>query len=175
MPFVPFTILFCHIIESSSASDLKTLGDFLQTQEDTSVLTGHASIMNQLRLFHVLHSVAVKYVSVKENSTSRYGQYLNASASSKEGQGSNWTVPPSQGTPASGLLSDAPGMVGAAGLPGGIPGSQAYLGSYADSAAHLTGEDQFMASLGEQMDSSGGILANWFTSNQQLMMMLENT
>ena len=50
-PFVPYTILFCHIIESSSEADLHALRSFLKTLERTPYATRHASSKNQLRLF----------------------------------------------------------------------------------------------------------------------------
>ncbi|KAM0283372.1 hypothetical protein ACHAQH_002495 [Verticillium albo-atrum] len=146
-PFVPFTILFCHAIEASSRADLDVLRRFLNTLEGTPYSSRHVSTQNQLRLFQALYSVAVQYISVKESSS------LQESAWDAVGGGS--------GTASAGQMSPA------------FPG-QAMAFTPGEAAAQPV-EDQFMASLGVQVDSLGGPLASWFASNQQLMRMLENS
>lgn len=159
MPFIPYTILFCHVIESSSTADLAALGSFLETIEGPHFSMRHASAKNQLRFFQVLHGVAVKYVALKESSLGVTGQGLGGPSS---GTGDHQARGPIDGYP-----SGQPAH-------GEVSASQDLLGSNFDPLGSLPGEDQFMTNLGLQVDSSGGMLASWFSSNQQLMRMLEN-
>ncbi|KAH6668653.1 hypothetical protein F5X68DRAFT_176437 [Plectosphaerella plurivora] len=134
-PFVPFTILFCHVIESSSETDLHALKMFLDRGEGTSYTSRHASTRNQRRLFQALYSVAVRYSVMEESATETFG-------------------------------ADAMDFSSTAG------GFRAPNAPDRSSLAH-TGEST--AGVGLQADLSGGVLANWFASNQQLMRMMENT
>ncbi|EGY14523.1 fungal specific transcription factor domain-containing protein [Verticillium dahliae VdLs.17] len=138
-PFVPFTILFCHAIETASRADLQVLRSFLDTLEGTAYSSRHLSTQNQLRLFQALYSVAVRYISVQESSS------LLAGAWSTGGDGE---APAGQ--------------------------ASAHFSSQSMASAQAA-EDQFMANLGLQVDSSGNPLASWFARNQQLMRILENS
>ncbi|CRK29983.1 hypothetical protein BN1708_005116, partial [Verticillium longisporum] len=154
-PFVPFTILFCHAIETSSRADLQVLRSFLDTLEGTAYSSRHLSTQNQLRLFQALYSVAVRYISVKESSSLQEDAWSTGGDGSGTGTGTGGGVAPAgQASPqfSSQSMAFAPGE-----------------------AAAQTAEDQFMANLGLQVDSSGNPLASWFASNQQLMRILENS
>ncbi|EEY20523.1 fungal specific transcription factor domain-containing protein [Verticillium alfalfae VaMs.102] len=154
-PFVPFTILFCHAIETSSRADLQVLRSFLDTLERTAYSSRHLSTQNQLRLFQALYSVAVRYISVQESSS------LQADAWSTGGDGSG------SGTVTSGGVAPA-GQTSA-------PFSSQSMAFTPGEVAAQTAKDQFMANLGMQVDSSGNPLASWFASNQHLMRILENS
>lgn len=136
---MPFTILFCHAIETASRADLQVLRSFLDTLEGTAYSSRHLSTQNQLRLFQALYSVAVRYISVQESSS------LLAGAWSTGGDGE---APAGQ--------------------------ASAHFSSQSMASAQAA-EDQFMANLGLQVDSSGNPLASWFARNQQLMRILENS
>ncbi|KAK8067525.1 hypothetical protein PG996_006637 [Apiospora saccharicola] len=80
-PFIPFIVIFCHVIETTDQTDLDRLHSFVASLEPVSQLSEPAARMQ--RLFQVLYNVALKYVDVK---TSREQQsvgreldtYLNA-------------------------------------------------------------------------------------------------
>ncbi|KAI9146718.1 ATPase [Paramyrothecium foliicola] len=62
-PFIPFIVLFCHIIETGNGEDLGRLGDFVRSIQ--SVCDDSNTIANHYRLFQVFHSVAVRYTEIK--------------------------------------------------------------------------------------------------------------
>ncbi|KAM0323287.1 hypothetical protein ACHAQA_008878 [Verticillium albo-atrum] len=156
-PFVPFTIVFCHAIESSSKADLHVMRRFLDALEGTTYSSRHASTQNQLRLFQALYSVAVQYISVKESTSLQERSWPQiAGPSTQAASGSPYSSQAMEFTPASGDSAQVTGFAEA-------------------QAAPQPAEDQFLANLGMQADSSGGPLASWFASNQHLMRMLENT
>ena len=67
-PFVPFIVLFCHVIETKNSEDLELLRRFissLQTQSNVS-----EGIERHRRLFQVLYNVAAHYVKECRDSTS---------------------------------------------------------------------------------------------------------
>lgn len=60
VPFVPFIILFCHVIESHDMSDVASLHDFLASIEPAPKVSEAAAEM--YRLLQVLYSVALRYI-----------------------------------------------------------------------------------------------------------------
>ncbi|KAI8682603.1 Zn(2)-C6 fungal-type domain-containing protein [Fusarium sp. Ph1] len=156
-PFIPFTILFCHIIESSNASDLGALKRFIDASEGTTYTARHPSTRNQLRLFQALYSVAVRFINLKQDSLSGEGALPSTDSHSVAGTSSILTT----GT----FVSDAMDYSSAA------PEIQGAV----TEATLQPGEDQLFSNLGAQVDLSGGLLANWFISNQEIMKMLENS
>ncbi|KAI8716224.1 Fungal-trans domain-containing protein [Fusarium sp. LHS14.1] len=78
LPFVPFIVLFCHIIETGDKDNLARLDNFVKSIESASQYS--KPLMNHHRLFHVFHSVAQRYTKLKASlSTSQQGQLdLNA-------------------------------------------------------------------------------------------------
>ncbi|KKK12214.1 hypothetical protein ARAM_002411 [Aspergillus rambellii] len=73
-PFVPFIVLFCHIIEVSSWADLDRLDEFVTSLEPNCSLS--AAIMNLHRLCHVLSNVARLYVEAKAQAQTQENQAL---------------------------------------------------------------------------------------------------
>ncbi|XHF99239.1 hypothetical protein AWENTII_002745 [Aspergillus wentii] len=63
-PFVPFIVLFCHIIETSSQTDLIRLTDFVASLQPISSLS--EAIAKLYHLCHVLTTVARLYVEAKD-------------------------------------------------------------------------------------------------------------
>lgn len=62
-PFAPFFVLFCHIIETLSSSDLKILQEFvasIETLQDAS-----ETVEKLCRVFQVYRDVAMVYVEAK--------------------------------------------------------------------------------------------------------------
>lgn len=180
-PFIPFIVIFCHVIETTDQTDLDRLHSFVASLEPVSQLSEPAARMQ--RLFQVLYNVALKYVEVK---TSREQQsvgreldtYLNAL-----GYGP---------APSYGLGISA----GAANGNGG--GGGGYRGDMSDAAAQQQAAHQrarsvssarmgtpgipmsaapwvgYQAMEGVNMPQQGMMLGGWFNSSQQMMGLLED-
>ncbi|KAL6354842.1 hypothetical protein LRP88_12199 [Fusarium phalaenopsidis] len=58
-PFVPFIVLFCHIIEARDQTDLDRLGTFVASIQPATDISDAAAKLH--RLFQVLHSAALRY------------------------------------------------------------------------------------------------------------------
>jgi hypothetical protein len=63
IPFIPFISLFCHIIETSDADDLRRLAEFVDTLKP--VLAVSEAITKLHRVCQVLYNVARLYVEAK--------------------------------------------------------------------------------------------------------------
>lgn len=64
-PFVPFIVLFCHIIETRNEEDLDRLGGLIGNLQSTAADSFSTSVMKELRLFKVLYDVACSYINLK--------------------------------------------------------------------------------------------------------------
>ncbi|KAL4903369.1 hypothetical protein BDW74DRAFT_186052 [Aspergillus multicolor] len=73
-PFVPFIVLFCHIIEVSSWGDLEKLEEFVASLKPYCPLS--TAIFNLHRLCHVLSNVARLYVEAKAQAQTKENQNL---------------------------------------------------------------------------------------------------
>ncbi|KAI0894360.1 fungal-specific transcription factor domain-containing protein [Annulohypoxylon nitens] len=62
-PFIPFIVIFCLVIETSSAEDLQRLGDFVQSLAAACDLSHSISKLHQL--CQVLYNVAQLYIEAK--------------------------------------------------------------------------------------------------------------
>ncbi|KAK6860911.1 hypothetical protein PG995_004547 [Apiospora arundinis] len=62
-PFIPFIIVFCHVIETTDQMDLGRLHRFVASIESASQLSEPTTYMQ--RLFQALYNVAFRYVEVK--------------------------------------------------------------------------------------------------------------
>lgn len=65
-PFVPFIVIFCHIIETSDVTDLHRLRNFIDSLQPTCAVS--EGIEKLHRLFSVLYNVAMLYVEAKSKS-----------------------------------------------------------------------------------------------------------
>ncbi|RKU42005.1 hypothetical protein DL546_003986 [Coniochaeta pulveracea] len=63
-PFVPFVVLFCHVIATSNQDDLKRLGNFVAGLEPTR--SASRAIDKLYRLCRIMYDVATMYVEAKE-------------------------------------------------------------------------------------------------------------
>ncbi|GMG29669.1 unnamed protein product [Aspergillus oryzae] len=73
-PFVPFIVLFCHVIESSSYSDLIRLEDFVNSLQPNCSLSEAVAKMH--RLCQVLSNVARLYVEAKAQAQTQENEDL---------------------------------------------------------------------------------------------------
>ncbi|KAI0172907.1 fungal-specific transcription factor domain-containing protein [Hypoxylon sp. FL1284] len=62
-PFIPFIVIFCLVIETSSTEDLRQLAGFVQTLEATSLHS--SSIYKLYQLCQVLYNIAELYIEAK--------------------------------------------------------------------------------------------------------------
>jgi hypothetical protein len=62
-PFIPFIVIFCHVIETSSAGDLQKLEVFVQSLQ--SACETSQAVDKLHRLSNVLYNVAVLYIEAK--------------------------------------------------------------------------------------------------------------
>ncbi|RTE75149.1 hypothetical protein BHE90_010393 [Fusarium euwallaceae] len=61
-PFIPFIVLFCHIIEARDQADLDRLGNFVASIQPAADISEAAAKLH--RLFQLLHSVALRYLEL---------------------------------------------------------------------------------------------------------------
>jgi len=71
LPFTPFIVLFCHVIETSNMADLRCLAEFVASLEDSR--TASEGSERLYRLCHLLWDVATYYVKAKQE-TQTQGQ-----------------------------------------------------------------------------------------------------
>ncbi|KAF7525768.1 hypothetical protein G7054_g10996 [Neopestalotiopsis clavispora] len=62
-PFIPFIVIFCHVIETSSGADLPLLGKFVQSLQASREVSAAIDKLHQLS--KVLYNVALLYVEAK--------------------------------------------------------------------------------------------------------------
>ncbi|KAK9425624.1 putative Fungal-specific transcription factor domain protein [Seiridium unicorne] len=62
-PFIPFVVIFCHVIETSAASDLLLLEKFVQSLQASCQISAAIDKLHQLS--KVLYNVALLYVETK--------------------------------------------------------------------------------------------------------------
>ncbi|KAF6810791.1 fungal specific transcription factor domain protein [Colletotrichum sojae] len=70
-PFTPFFVLFCHVIDSSSAEDLKRLNDFVASLRPACPLSEPVEKLHQL--CQMLYNVAILYVETKSQQSEERG------------------------------------------------------------------------------------------------------
>lgn len=61
-PFVPFIVLFCHVMETRDQADAARLDAFVRSIQAATTVSEHAAKMH--RLFQVLESIARRYVEI---------------------------------------------------------------------------------------------------------------
>ncbi|KAE8408566.1 hypothetical protein BDV37DRAFT_279051 [Aspergillus pseudonomiae] len=145
-PFILFIILFCHIIEMPEVSDLEHMRGLVEKLKPTSNSRAHSTCSKQHRLFRVLYDVAAKYLEVKPRADGGPG------------------VDSSPGVCRSVRSPERPRTV--LGLVMGLVD-----GLVAPTALQNTA----FGDVEVEMDLSGAQLWDWFTKNQAIMRMLEDT
>ncbi|KAF5528556.1 putative transcriptional regulatory protein [Colletotrichum aenigma] len=61
-PFVPFIVMFCHVIETQDRADLGRLGEFSDSIQAAAQVSEAA--FKAYHLFHTLHGIAARYVEL---------------------------------------------------------------------------------------------------------------
>ncbi|KAH7165838.1 hypothetical protein EDB81DRAFT_780508 [Dactylonectria macrodidyma] len=62
-PFIPFIVLFCHVIETQDGKDLASLHNFITSIQSAPTVSDAAAKMH--RLFQVLYTVALRYIEFR--------------------------------------------------------------------------------------------------------------
>lgn len=111
---MPFLVMFCHVIETSEASDLEHMRGFVETLESVSNPRTHSTCLKQRALFKAVYDIAAKYVEAGSR-TGGLGQV-----------GTPWSIASPQcmdalaGTAPNSLGSGAIDSVGTVGHPGSV-------------------------------------------------------
>ncbi|KAF4773680.1 hypothetical protein HER10_EVM0003249 [Colletotrichum scovillei] len=62
-PFVPFVVIFCHVIETVDQADLGRLDEFVASIKDAACISSAATRVH--RLFNALHGIALRYIEYR--------------------------------------------------------------------------------------------------------------
>lgn len=166
-PFVPFIVVFCHIIETSNVADLHRLRDFIDSLQPTcSVSEG---IEKLHRLFSVLYNVAMLYVEAKSKASqhqdtdmtpigNEFDVYLSALGFMPvDDQGGGMHAVSAGGPGAGAVLTASPTRATSAGGGGEAP-------RFAAANAHAN-------AMAVQHQTNQ--LGDWFSGNRYMMGLLE--
>lgn len=164
LPFIPFNIIFCNIIEISEASDLQHLLQVVDALESTSRIPRYSAACDkQLRIFSALYNVAAKYVEIKAKTRQNpvvggdinwldIETYLSTNVAGPDSfTASTFAVP----TPAS------------------IEAREQALGNPEQVPMHLN--DQIPDNFGVEGVLSGTELGDWFYRSHQMMRFSEES
>ncbi|KAL6233419.1 hypothetical protein BDW75DRAFT_215284 [Aspergillus navahoensis] len=161
-PFIPFIVLFCHVIETSEASDLVRMRSFVEALESTSTSRSHGIYDKQRRLFKALHDVAANYVEVKLR-TGNDQKGMSMSRPMARHYTDAFACTP--GTLDTGGMTGSPGTTCTADIPGSMQSR---------SEATAEGMGQF-GDVDIEMDFSSAEVWDWFNKSQSMMRILEDT
>ncbi|KAM0278526.1 hypothetical protein ACHAQH_005093 [Verticillium albo-atrum] len=152
-PFVPFTVLFCHVIQTSDPTDLehlKSVVEVLQSMPPSCAET----YSKQHRLFKHFYDVACRYVEVKASAR----ETLPDGSFERLVRESGLRLP---------IQPSGIDAAEAAGWPSG-QGQETGGGFSANAGASST----FGGT--EQMDFGGAQLGDWYAQNQDMLRMMED-
>ncbi|KAH8651065.1 C6 transcription factor [Xylariales sp. PMI_506] len=181
-PFIPFIIIFCHIIETGEASDLELMSGVVETLESTSNSHVQSTCVNQRRLFKSLYDVAAKYVEVRSR------------AESDEQGRMPWSIGLRQYATATGDTTlngfglgtlDSGGMIGSQRTTIGTEASPGQFLPHPEADGDGMGladkptvgtalQNTAFGDVDMEIDFSGAQLWDWFNKNQSFMRMLED-
>ncbi|KAI8312991.1 hypothetical protein K4K61_009205 [Colletotrichum sp. SAR11_59] len=176
-PFVPFTVLFCHVIETCNEADLERLGGLIGSLQQLLTDDFSTGVKKEVRLFKVLYDVACSYIKLKTNDSR---QVEDSSIGSWGSTAASLMMPPSlsqadlmptpdsssQGvahTPFS-QLGDAEAVMG-----GGFADTSASNGWIPGNSFAMPGD------FGMEVDQQGTQLGNWLYMNNQMIRALEDS
>lgn len=170
-PFIPFTIIFCNIVERTDPADLEFLGQFASDFERLSQLPRFALHARQARIFKLLYDVASKYIAVRSKTHDEEGQDavmaafdFDAYSSSHFSNNLSMALPSPSGVPSWNVEANCsqsesqPPQADLTVFMDGKPQSETY-----GAEATTMNPSSFEASL------EGAQLSNWFYQTQQMM------
>lgn len=162
-PFIPFTIIFCNIVERTDPSDLEYLGHFASVFESVSQLPRFALHARQATIFTLLYEVAAKYIAVRSKPYDGEAQQTTMAAFDFKAYSNSFF--------SNDVCTDLPPLALPAWNAESQP-SQGHLTPFADagrqgesgeSEAATVDADSFQANL------EGAQLSDWFYQSHQMM------
>jgi hypothetical protein len=152
LPFVPFTVIFCHVIGTSSAGDLGYLEGLVKSLRASSCRQSiYPTCDKQSQVFETLYNVACEYIQVVSRQ-----EHVDVGFSSFA---ELFGLPVNNGNGTS---------LGAFGLDPNLPYGQ-YLGKPDSSGGDL----QEVQSSSWELDTEGAKLGDWLRKNKNMMRMME--
>jgi hypothetical protein len=155
-PFVPFIVIFCHIIETCDKNDLDLLESVIKTLQSATDSVPSSGVRKEYRLFKALYDAACSYIEARLSKTD-FGFRSLANASSSAAVLSPAHQQPVILTPTSNLQS-----------------SQTTTRMSLDEAAEWMPES-FETPGGAEVDQYGAQLGNWLHMNNQMTRALEDS
>lgn len=166
LPFIPFNIVFCNIVETANLDDLNSLKTLVQAMELLSEKSDYASCAKQLRIFRALYNVAARYVEVKGKA---YFVTRSGSDGPDVGKGSSNIT-------ATGITFASSQMQSSNGYMGSVSGMDSFDrgGSIGDGLELLPVpqglESQTWAGLGGmELDPLGTQIGSWFQESDDVI------
>ncbi|KAK3304983.1 uncharacterized protein B0T15DRAFT_531016 [Chaetomium strumarium] len=176
-PFVPFTVLFCHVIETCNQADLDRLGNLVEILETPAADFFSPGIKKELRLFKALYDVACSYMKLKTGVVNRPG---DSGVNAWNARASLPMQPPYQ-QPTPMAMPDTTGHQAAQQMPfpgsdsAELPAGVAFISEnssvpgWTPAAPFAVPGDTTM-----EVDQQGAQLGNWLYMNHQMMRVLED-
>jgi hypothetical protein len=160
LPFVPFTVIFCHVIGTSSAADLAYLEGLVKSLRASSSCRQriYPTCDKQSQVFETLYNVAREYIQVvssrQEHVDAGFGSFAEPF-----------------GLPAANNNGNGQSSLGAFefGLDPNLPYGQ-YLG---EPGSRESEDLQEVQSSSWELDTEGAKLGDWLRKNQNMMRMME--
>lgn len=203
-PFLPFIILFCHIVESSDSSDLDSMQQVLDVLESLSEYPRHAACRRQFIILKALFNVVSKYVEVQASIQQEPQQHLQHPQQQEQQERSIDTAPfdldvqaylddnpsarsgmtfPPQAFTAEGPTPTLERQQAAMDLGNGLVGQSAMRDGntntntafgFQQPATSSTMQSYLFNDFIMDLDSPETQLGNWFYQSQQMMRLLDD-
>ncbi|CCF38191.1 fungal specific transcription factor, partial [Colletotrichum higginsianum] len=168
-PFIPFVVMFCHVVETCNQGDLDLLSDLVATLRSTTAETFSPAIKKELRLFSALYDVACSYMKLKTDSSSQ-PQPQPASG----GPVDHWSLTAGSVQPPPALLQEAATPSGMASLPTETAAMGGGFSINDPQTVPEWGPFTLPGDLTMEVDEQGSQLGNWLYVNNQMIRALEN-
>jgi hypothetical protein len=144
LPFIPFNIVFCNVVETGNLSDLESLRELVKAMTLLAEKPEYAGCARQLQVFRALHTVASRYVEVMASRGFSGGMPMDGGSISR--------------VPTSGVYM------------GSEPGANQFPGEDFSSAPSVPDTIQNWSSLGGmELDPFGTQLGSWFLESGDMM------
>jgi hypothetical protein len=165
LPFVPFTVLFCHVIGTSSASDLRYLEGLVRSlQTASSKQSIYPTCAKQLRIFEALFNVAHEYIQTA--SSLHQGEDL-------QGQADANSFVELFGLTVNNGNSQSMGAFGLSSVSMQAAGTDPY-GQYWSEPGSRDGIQEVPPEGSRtELDMEGAKLGDWFQKNHDMMRLME--
>ncbi|KAJ3544223.1 hypothetical protein NM208_g3173 [Fusarium decemcellulare] len=165
LPFIPFSILFCNIIETSDLSDLQHLGRFIEALKSLYAVPRYSKACSrQLPIFKALYEVAAKYVEVKSKAW-QSGLSINDGLAGQAIETSLGNESVRHAHPV-GLSRESDGSVAT------LVEAEPQQAAASNASRNLADETE--TDFGMEMDLSSAEIGDWFYHSQQMMRLLED-